>query len=159
MAMRLVFMRHGHKDPSTQRLTEEGRVASRRAGDWLCDQGLVPAVVVVTMTERTLETAHEVLGRFGGAAVPEPQRRKGIPADVVGFATFADGLVAEAGSAGVALVVGHHPTQNLVERSLGGARLGVPKSARASVFVLERRGDAWSCVGGLAGLAARETEA
>jgi len=139
------FARHaekshdGDRDPS---LTHAGILVSVAGGGWLRAQGAPIAGAWATRTRRAQQTAALLLQ---GARLQLAVRRvTGLPSQLDRLGPRLDGFVS--GAAGAVLFVGHHPTQALIERALGGGAWAVPDRHRGAIFRLERSAAGWSCV-------------
>jgi broad specificity phosphatase PhoE len=105
-------------------------------------QGTPIGAVWSTRTRRAQQTAALLLE---GAQLQMPVGRvTGLPSQLDRLGPRLDGFVS--GAAGAVLLVGHHPTQALIERALGGAAWAVPDHHRGAIFRLERSARGWSCV-------------
>lgn len=133
----LIFVRHAEAaagDDKFRPLTAAGRAMAAEAAEWLASRGRRPTAVITTQTQRTRATADILLERLG----PAPRTtRPGLPAREPAWSCFADELE------GLPLLVGHHPTQQLIIRSFGGPDPGERKCA---VFILARTKTSWTCI-------------
>jgi phosphohistidine phosphatase len=150
---RIVVMRHAKTESAAssdheRELTDRGRRDARAAGGWLADQGLAPAVVLVSSAVRARSTADEVCAASG--TTPDVRvldsLYDGDEYDVI------DACVAEVPEdADVVLVVGHNPTvtmaANLLQTDEERRHLALPTAALA---VLDIPGT-WSDLGPGAG--------
>lgn len=143
---RIVYVRHGERshigkdDP----LTENGRAMALSTGQWLKEKGLVPSRVIHTGTRRTLETAEQLLLGLGiqvGSVTLFDN--KGLPSNEGALEALLEAQVKLAHSGNDVILVGHHPTQNLVQSKFGGARFSVPSANRAAAFILEKVDGSW----------------
>jgi phosphohistidine phosphatase SixA len=139
------FARHAEKasdvghDPP---LTTTGILVSVAGGGWLRAQGTPIAGAWTTRTRRAQQTAALLLQ---GARLQLPVGRvSGLPSQLDRLGPRLDGFVGSV--AGAVLLVGHHPTQALIERALGGGAWAVPDRHRGAIFRLERSAAGWSCV-------------
>ena len=133
----LIFVRHAEAAPGDDMLrplTAAGRAMAAEAAAWLAARGYRPTRVFTTKTERTRETADILLARLG--SLPR-EVCSGLPTREPYWSRFVDGLD------GVALLVGHHPTQDFIVRAFGAPDPGERKCA---VVVLERRATGWTCI-------------
>ena len=146
--MKIVVVRHGKQVKVPGRngpLTEGGWAAARQTGRWLASQGLNPVLLIHTGQHRTRQTAEAVLEAFE-AEVPLGRPRT-LPSLPRYWHPFTDELTKRVQDDGDVILVGHHPTQQLVESYCGGRAFGVPKDNKAAAFVLEHTdSDGWCCV-------------
>lgn len=142
--MKVVFVRHGErrKGESDPELTSWGRRMSTETGRWLQSQGLTPDQVIMTPTMRTRQTAEEILLVF---SAPIPTREAGLPELMEDWDALMDALAEEVPEGGVALLVGHHPTMDMLKRELGPTPVTVPRGNFAAAVVLESGGSGWRC--------------
>ncbi|MFT5679111.1 MAG: phosphohistidine phosphatase [Myxococcota bacterium] len=138
--MKVIFVRHGErrKGESDPELTSWGRRMSTETGHWIQAQGLTPDQVIVTPTMRTRQTVEEILLVF---SAPIPIREAGLPELLEDW----DALLETIPEKGVALLVGHHPTMDMLRRELGPLPVSVPRGHFASAVVLEADGGSWRC--------------
>ena len=141
--MRTVFIRHGEprKGESDPSLTSPGRRMAREAALWLEGQGVVPVAIVNTPTARTRETAEELALVFPDAVGAERPESPEVPVD---WDLLADQLAATALPEGPLVLVGHHPTVDLLLRSYGPPPVPVPVRHYCSVLVLDNSRTGWS---------------
>ena len=143
----IVFVRHGERSRvgADDPLTERGIAMAHETGRWLRERGIAPAVIVPTRSLRARQTAEALRGALGGVAPLEPERS--LPESPATWEALATRLETRCLGPTDAIVVGHHPTQVLIERTFGGRTFNVPRENRAAAFVLERdAGGGWRCV-------------
>ena len=142
--MKIVFVRHGErrKGESDPELTSWGRRMSTETGHWLQDQGLQPDLVWVTPTMRTRQTAEEIRLVF---SAPIPTREAGLPELMEDWDALEDALSAALPEGGVALLVGHHPTMDMIKQEFGPLPVNVPRGNFAAAAVLESADGRWTC--------------
>jgi phosphohistidine phosphatase SixA len=140
--MRIVFIRHGERrrGESDPALTSAGRRMARETAEWLEAQGVRPAHVLNTPTQRTRETAEELCLVFPNATSSE---RPESPEVGVDWEQLVDVLEADPGAEAPIVLVGHHPTVDLLLRAFGPAPAAVPRQNFASALVLDRTGGGW----------------
>lgn len=141
--MRIVFIRHGErrKGESDPALTSAGRRMARETAQWLEGQGVRPAHVVSTPTQRTRETADELCLMFPEASQTERPESPEVAPD---WEQLADVLATDPGAAAPIALVGHHPTVDLLLRSFGPAPSAMPRQNFASALVLDRTPAGWT---------------
>lgn len=141
--MRTVFIRHGErrKGESDPSLTSQGRRMAREAALWLEAQGVVPVAIVSTPTARTRETAEELALVFPDAVHTERSESPEVPVD---WDLLTEQLVATTLPDGPLVLVGHHPTVDLLLRSYGPPPVPVPVHHYCSVLVLDHSRTGWS---------------
>lgn len=143
--MYIIFARHGErrKGESDPELTSWGRRMSTETGHWLQEQGLRPDLVLVTPTKRTRQTAEEILLPF---SAPIPTRETGLPTwQTEKWDELVVSLQAELPEDGVALLVGHHPTMDMIKHKFGSLPTTVPRGNFASAVVLQSGSSGWQC--------------
>lgn len=142
--MKIVFVRHGErrKGESDPELTSWGRRMSTETGRWVQEQGLTPDLVWVTPTMRTRQTAEEILLVF---SAPIPTREAGLPELMEDWDALVESLAERVPEDGVALLVGHHPTMDMIKRELGPIPVSVPRGNFASAVVLQSVDGGWRC--------------
>ena len=143
--MKVVFVRHGERrsGESDPELTSWGRKMSTETGRWLQSQGLTPDQVIVTPTIRTQQTAEELLLVFSDRI---PTREAWLPELMEDWEALMDSLEEEIPAEGVALLVGHHPTMDMLRRDLGPMPVTVPRGNFAAAGVLESSASGWRCI-------------
>ena len=116
---------------------------STETGQWLQEQGLRPDLVLVTPTMRTRQTAEEILLLF---SAPIPTREAGLPTwQMEDWDALMSSLQAELPEDGVALLVGHHPTMDMIKSKFGSLPTTVPRGNFASAVVLHSGASGWQC--------------
>ena len=141
--MRTVFIRHGErrKGESDPALTSAGRRMAREAALWLADQRITPGSIVTTPTTRTRETAEELALVFPDARRLERPESPEVPLD---WDQLTDSLSATLDMSHPVVLVGHHPTVELLLRSYGPAPEPVTLQHYCSVLVLDHADSDWS---------------
>ena len=141
--MRIVFIRHGERrrGESDPALTSAGRRMARETALWLASLGVQPAHVLCTPTQRTRETADELCLVFPDAARAE---RPESPEVAVDWDQLVETLAVAPGLADPLVLVGHHPTVDLLLRAHGPAPVPVPRPNFASALVLDRTATGWT---------------
>jgi phosphohistidine phosphatase SixA len=155
-----VFVRHGHYDKEgvsvpervTAPLTSKGMDAAIEAGEWLARRGIQPDLVMATRTRRTQDTAELVAEALGTKttvmSVPRGfQSAEGLEKLLDEWAPPM--LYKSTGR--TVVFVGHHTQQDTCQRELEGEP-ELPRKARGSVLVYERRGAKWVLSGYHVGL-------
>lgn len=149
---RLILMRHAKAERRTaggedfaRALTEEGKADAALVGKALAKDGLVPAVVLISAAQRTVETWDAMQGSFPKARVQRLQSLYNAAP-----MTILDTL--EGVAAGTVMVIGHNPGIHelavglLRENGAGSAVLGKVASrfptATAVAFVIDPNGRA-----------------
>ncbi len=117
--MFVVFCRHSETDkaenPDDPPLSDRGRALVDEAATWIRTQELgVPNLVISSKWVRCRETA-SILAYHLGVADDQLRVRPGIPATASRLADLVAELVAGVGPEGKAVLVGSHPSQQLVE--------------------------------------------
>jgi phosphohistidine phosphatase SixA len=141
--MRIVFIRHGERrkgehDPA---LTSAGRRMARETAEWLEAQGVCPAHVLNTPTQRTRETAEEICLVFQAAARAERPESPEVDLD---WEQLIEALESDPGAAAPIALVGHHPTVDLLLRRFGPAPATIPRQNFASALVLDSTATGWT---------------
>jgi len=143
--MRVVFVRHGEKrrGESDPELTANGRRMAHETGLWLTNQGLVPSLFVSTPTARTRQTVEELVRAMASDA---PTEEGDLPELEDDLEAMLGRLAARSPSLEVVICVGHHPTIDMLKRSLS-VPVQIPRVNLACAIVLEASpgGDA-ACV-------------
>lgn len=139
--MRIIFIRHGERsDHGNGGLTVRGRDMADRARSWLAANDLQPTHAVCTRTARTCETAAIVLAGRG----IDPTLRSGLPDVAANWLAYLDQLSTIVPDHGVVLLVGHGPTQWMLERMY--PHVALPEVNRCCAFLLDRTpAGAWAC--------------
>jgi phosphohistidine phosphatase SixA len=114
---------------------------STETGRWLQSRGLRPDQVIVTPTRRTRQTAGEILLVFSD---PIPTREAGLPELLEDWEALVASLEASAPADSVVLLVGHHPTMDMLTGAFGPP-VSVPRGNFASAVVLEAGEAGWRC--------------
>lgn len=140
--MYIIFVRHGErrKGESDPELTSWGRRMSTETGAWLQEQGLRPDLVMVTPTMRTRQTAEEILLLF---SAPIPTREAELPME--DWDALRELLQGELPEDGTALLVGHHPTMDMLKNQFSPLSTIVPRANFASAVVLQSGASGWRC--------------
>jgi phosphohistidine phosphatase len=139
MARQLWLLRHADAEPhgtrpdAERRLTERGERQARLAGRALRRMGIEPELILTSSKERALRTTTLALEEWGG----EWQGRLLVhPPLYEGFdAPQALAALAQLGSDGRLLAVGHEPDLSSVVAQLTGARIDLKKAGLAVVRV------------------------
>jgi phosphohistidine phosphatase SixA len=126
--------------------------AAIEAGEWLARRGIQPDLIVATRTRRTQDTAELVKEALGTKttvlSVPRGfQSEEGLDRLLNEWAPPM--LYKSTGR--TVVFVGHHTQQDTCQRELVG-ELELPRKARGSVLVYEKRGAVWVLVGYHVGL-------
>ena len=146
MTTDVVFVRHGERinAGTGDALTEAGMQAAFEAGEWLAKRGVRTAVYIHTRSVRTRQTAEQLARSVPGSL----HKRAGTPQKHDPLISFCRSCETD----GATLVlVGHHPTQRLVERELGGAAFEVPATNRAAAFAMRWVNGSLTCTAAFAG--------
>ena len=131
--MQIAFIRHGERrrNESDPALTSAGRRMASEAARWLQRQGFVPTTVVSTPTRRTRQTAEELCLVFPAAQLIEH------PAEPEGEAAW-EALLSELPlDRGPLVLVGHHPTVEMLLHAFGPPPVAIPPHHFASALLLE----------------------
>ena len=152
--MRLIFLRHGEKVRGGRdgALTEHGCEQSRLAGIWLRDQGHRPTHLLTTDTIRTIRTGALAIAEAmpSGCVVLPP--RSGLAVSPGRWDRMAAELAERLGADATVLLVGHEPTQDLIERTWA-RELRAPERNHCAVFVMESEaGGEWRCTQAFGGV-------
>lgn len=140
--MRVIFVRHGEKrkgeaDPE---LTSAGRRMAAETGAWLLAQGLRPDLAICTPTQRTRQTAEELLGVLG----PIPcEERLDLPEHRADWEALTDPLRRRVPTDGQVLMVGHHPTLHFLADTYGPLPAPLARDAYAAALVLHGARGVW----------------
>lgn len=145
--MRLIFLRHGEKVRGGRdgALTEHGCQQARLAGIWLRDQGHRPTHLLTTDTVRTIRTGALAISEAmpSGCVVLPP--RSGLADNPGRWERMAADLLERLGADATVLLVGHHPTQDFIERTWA-RDLRAPERNHCAVFVIDGEvGGTWHC--------------
>jgi phosphohistidine phosphatase SixA len=151
--MRIVFIRHGERrrGESDPALTSAGRRMARETALWLQDQGVRPAWLISTPTTRTRETAEELALVFPDAARAE---RPESPEVSVDWEQLTEQLADDPGLDAPVVLVGHHPTVELLLDLVGPPPVPVPIRNFCSALVLDRAATGWTIAAAWPGRAA-----
>jgi len=139
--MRVIFIRHGERvdNQETAALTPHGRDMATAARAWLAEKGHVPTHAFHTGRVRTVQTSDILLEGAGVVA----SKVRSMPRDWTTWPTFISESLRGAGDGSV-LLVGHQPTQNMLERVFPEAL--APTNNRCAGIVLESTADGtWRC--------------
>jgi phosphohistidine phosphatase SixA len=116
---------------------------STETGRWLQQNGLRPDLVLVTPTMRTRQTAEEILLLFSASI---PTRETGLPTrQMEDWDALLESLQAELAEDGIALLVGHHPTMDMIKTHFGSLPTAIPRGNFASAVVLQSGISGWQC--------------
>ena len=144
--MQVIFFRHGERiDDNDTGLTMRGRDMAVAAGAWLRERGYRPSHAMHTGKVRTRETLTALLD--GSEIVPA---RRSFPSQPDRWVAWLQAKGDEIPTDSTLLLVGHGPTQAMLERLFPHA--AAPKANRCAGFVLqwtERSG--WQCTDQYAG--------
>lgn len=148
LGRRVVFVRHGQKlrpgDDQTP-ITDLGRETATKAAQWLSERVERPVFYFHTKYYRTLETAEVMARTLPGEGL---SNEKNIPANPKNWDERLDGIFAKLPPDATPILVGHHGTQDLIFREMGGAAFGEARDFRErqlATFILERTADGWRC--------------
>lgn len=135
--MRIVFARHGAPLSGTTDppLSEGGERMADAAREWLASNGIVADHCLVTPTRRTRETARSLLERMPHV---RQQLVDELPESLADWERLVSWWSPRIGSHGVLLLVGHHPTLDLLLSTYGPAPVPVPPGVYATTLVLDR---------------------
>jgi phosphohistidine phosphatase SixA len=116
---------------------------STETGRWLQQNGFRPDLVLVTPTMRTRQTAEEILLLFSASI---PTRETGLPTrQMEDWDALLESLQAELAEDGIALLVGHHPTMDMIKTQFGSLPTAIPRGNFASAVVLQSGISGWQC--------------
>ena len=116
---------------------------STETGRWLQQNGLRPDLVLVTPTMRTRQTAEEILLLFSASI---PTRETGLPTwQMEDWDALLESLQTELSEDGIALLVGHHPTMDMIKLQFGTLPTAIPRGNFASAVVLQSGTSGWQC--------------
>ena len=142
--MRLVFVRHGapRRGETDPGLTSAGRRMAFETGGWLATQQLAPQLIWHTPTRRTQQTAEELALSFQGVALSAGAVSPEVDRD---WERLEERLNTELMEGSVGVLVGHHPTVELLLGRFGPPPVPVPLRNLAVALVLVRvPGGTWS---------------
>ena len=142
--MHIVFVRHGEKrrGESDPELTSWGRRMSTETARWIQRQGLTPTLLWHTPTARTRQTAEEIRLVF---SAPAAHQEAGLPELIEDWERLVETLEAQQSADAVVVLVGHHPTMDMLVRELGPPPVAVPRGNFASAVVLQPGASGWQC--------------
>ena len=115
---------------------------STETGNWIKAQGLTPSLIWMTPTMRTRQTAEEILLVF---SAPIPIQEAGVPELLEDWEPLVTSLEAEVPKEGVVLLVGHHPTMDMIKQEFGPLPVNVPRGNFAAAVVMEAGLSGWRC--------------
>lgn len=155
----LVLMRHAKSDypegtPDHERpLAGRGRRDAPRMGEWIRDNGYLPALVLCSTAERTRQTWDLVAAELGGSPAVKYDPRI-YEASTLGMLMLVRELP---GDTGTAMIIGHNPGTAELVAGLTGER--VTSFPTAAVAVVRIAGEWGSVAPGQATLLALVTPA
>ena len=141
--MRLHIVRHGeamNQGGPERSLTARGEAEVDIAGGRLAEEGV--GGLYFSPKLRTRQTAEEILLVF---SAPIPTREAGLPELMEDWDTLVESLTERVPEDGVALLIGHHPTMDMIKRELGPIPVSVPRGNFASAVVLQSVDGGWLC--------------
>lgn len=135
--MRVVFVRHGQQRAGELdgALTSAGHEMVAEAARWLAAHQILPDLCLHTATTRTRQTAAGLLEGIGGVRSLEVPS---LPESLSEWRSLIQDWQARLGDHGVLLLVGHHPSLDMLLQAFGPAPEPVHPGNLAATLVLDR---------------------
>jgi len=134
--MRIAFVRHGErrKNETDPELTSFGFRMVEETSQWLSDFGFIPDLALSTPTIRTQQTATTLLGRFPHVSI---ERIEHAPETQAEWERWTQSLKNHHSAPNNVLLVGHHPTMEMLIQCYGPAPVVVSRHQFAVGLILQ----------------------